>query len=117
MRERKTKEIPDQAMTPQVLRIENANFLESGGVSSGSSDSGFLPAFLDTEDDAVYFSRYGDGRLAPFHLLDGLPEGLVLRRNAAGTVEAVKPSVVSGFVRAGRFYGREEAALEIATAH
>jgi hypothetical protein len=114
---RNTEESLDQAMTPQVLRIENANFLESGSVSSGSAGSGFLPAFLDTDNDAIYFSRYGDGRLAPFHLLDGLPEGLVLKRNAAGTVEAVKPSVVSGFVRAGRFYGREEAALEIAATH
>ena len=47
---------------------------------------------------------------APVHLLDGLPEEVVVARHPCGRVEKVKASVVSGFVREARFYTREEAA-------
>ena len=106
-----------QAMTSQVLRVETAHFLGTGGESAGSRSDGFRPAFLDTDTNAVYLSRFSDGQAAPFHLLDGLPDELVLQRNASGRVEAVKPAVVSGFVRDGRFYSREEAAQAVAGIH
>jgi hypothetical protein len=106
-----------QAMTKQVLRIETSNFLGTGGVSAGNQSEGFRPAFLDTDTDTVYLSRFSDGRPAPFHLLDGLPDELVLQRNASGSVDAVRASVVSGFVRAGRFYSRQEAAQAVAELH
>jgi hypothetical protein len=48
--------------------------------------------------------------LAPIHLLSGLPPEWVVTRDAAGGVSAVKPSIVAGFLRDGRFYTREEAA-------
>jgi hypothetical protein len=48
--------------------------------------------------------------LAPIHLLCGLPAEWVVSRDAAGGVSAVKPSIVAGFLRDGRFYTREEAA-------
>jgi hypothetical protein len=32
----------------------------------------------------VYLSRFADGRLAPVHLLDGLPDSVVLARGACG---------------------------------
>ena len=106
-----------QAMTSQVLRVETAKFLGTGGESAGSRDDGFRPAFLDTDTDIVYLSRYSDGYPAPFHLLDGLPDELVLQRSASGRVEEVKAALVSGFVRAGRFYSREEAAQAVAELH
>lgn len=92
-------------------------FLGTGGVSATNRSEGFPPAFLDTETNAVYLSRLSNGAPAPFHLLDGLPEELVLQRNASGRVAAVKPAIVSGFVRAGRFYRREEAAQAVAEIH
>jgi hypothetical protein len=106
-----------QAMTSQVLRVETAHFLGTGGESAGSRSDGFRPAFLDSDTSIVYLSRYSDGYPAPFHLLDGLPDELVLQRNESGRVEAVKPTLVSGFVRAGRFYSREEAAQAVAELH
>lgn len=65
---------------------------------------------MDAGTRAVYLSRFADGRIAPFHILDGLPADLVLGRSASGRVAAVKTSVISGFVRAGLFYTRDEAA-------
>jgi hypothetical protein len=65
---------------------------------------------MDLETRAVYPSCFADGRRAPFHILDGLPDELVLARSACGRVAAIKPSVISGFVRAGLFYTRDEAA-------
>jgi hypothetical protein len=106
-----------QAMTKQVLRIETLRFLGTGGISAGNQSDGFRPAFLDTDTDAVYLSRFSDGRPAPFHLLDGLPDELVPERNASGSVKAVKATIVSGFVRSGRFYSRQEAARVVAELH
>jgi hypothetical protein len=102
-------------MTEQVLEFETAVFSETGGISGNNRRHGFRPAFLDTDTDAVYLSCFVGGHPAPFHLLDGLPDDLVLARSPSGRVEAVKPSVISGFVRDDRFYTREEAAETVAT--
>ncbi len=59
-------------------------------------------------------SRFADGRMAPFHTLEGLPDELVLGRNAGWRACAVKASVISGFERAGLFYTRGEAAALVA---
>jgi hypothetical protein len=98
------------AMTELKLQQENACYRGTGGVSRHSRGEGFRPAFMDAGTRAVYPSRFADGRMAPFHTLEGLPEELVLGRNAGGRVAVVKPSVISGFVRAGLFYTRDEAA-------
>ncbi|MGB8437647.1 MAG: hypothetical protein WCE38_25670 [Burkholderiales bacterium] len=101
-------------MTGQTLEQENLNYRGTGGVSAGSRPLGFQPAFADRETRATYLSRFADGRPAPCHLLDGLPDELVLSRGTSGRVAAVKPSLVSGFMRGGLFYTREEAAAEVA---
>jgi hypothetical protein len=97
-------------MTPSRLARENVAYLGSGGRSEENHGSGFRPSFLDTDTGVVYLSRFSDGRLAPLHLLDGLPDGVVLTRSATGRVSEVKASIVSGFSRGGRFYTRDEAA-------
>lgn len=104
-------------MTEQELQLETIAFTGTGGVSANSRSSGFHPAFLDTYTHAVYLSRFLDGQPAPFHLLDGLPDDVVVTRNASGRVEAVKPGVVSGFVRDGEFYTRDEAAQRVGEIH
>jgi hypothetical protein len=60
---------------------------------------GFRPAFFDYATFAIYLSRYHDGRLAPMHRLDGLPDGV-----------ACRPSLLAGFERKGFFYTRAAAA-------
>jgi hypothetical protein len=97
-------------MTEQVLVQENGRFRGTGGVSIENRARGFHPAFRDTQTNMIYLSRFVDGRGAPCHLLDGLPDEVVLVRDAAGRVAAVKATVASGFVCDGRFYTREEAA-------
>lgn len=96
------------------LRRQNRTFWGTGGRSEENSGAGFLPAFLDTETRAVYPSRFHDGRCAPIHVLEGLPEQVVLTRHASGRIEAVKNSIIAGFARQGRFYTREEAARCVA---
>jgi hypothetical protein len=97
-------------LSPTVLEAENRGFVGSGGRSQENQRIGFRPAFKDADTGIVYPSRFHDGRPAPFHLLDGLPEELVVLRNPGGRVEAVKPSLVSGFVLEQRFFTRDEAA-------
>lgn len=100
-------------LTNEVLYQENVAFHGTGGVSAENHDCGFLPAFLDTATATVYLARYADGRLAPMHLLDGLPQELVSVRSTTGRVMAVKESVVAGFVRCGLFFTREQAAAAV----
>jgi hypothetical protein len=97
-------------LTKTSLALETANYCGTGGVSENNRSLGFQPAFIDRETCTVHLSRFPDGRLAPCHLLDGLPAELVLARDELGHVTRVKASVVSGFVRDRRFYTRDEAA-------
>ena len=93
----------------QRLQRENLQFAGSGGVSQGNADRGFRPAFRDSETRRIYPSCFADGRAAPFHLVDGLPAEAVEARDPRGRVTRIKATVVSGFIRDGRFYTRDEA--------
>lgn len=97
-------------LTPARMKGHSRRFSGTGGRSEENRSAGFRPAFLDVDTAKVYESRFADGRLAPFHLLDGLPDEVVVERAGGGRVVAVKESMIAGFVRAARFYSREEAA-------
>lgn len=97
-------------LSRSVLRQENVHFQGRGGRSEENRSAGFRPAFLDAETLTIHESRFGDGHPAPIHVLDGLPEALILTRSPTGRVIAVKGTVVAGFVRDGRFYSRADAA-------
>lgn len=99
-----------RALTQQSLERETEVFRGSGGISQENAGFGFRPAFLDTRTRTIHLSRFADGSLAPMHLIQGLPDDLVLERDLLGRVLMVKSCVVSGFVRDGRFYTRDEAA-------
>jgi len=96
-------------ITGATLARENVVYLGSGGRSEENRASGFRPAFLDFETGLIYASRFSDGRLAPLHLLDGLPDGVVVSRDSRGRVIDVKSTIVSGFTRDGHFFTRDEA--------
>lgn len=101
-------------LTQHLLERETEAFRGSGGISQENRCLGFRPAFLDTITRVIYPSRFANGVPAPFHLIDGLPDEAVDRRDACGRVIALKSSVVSGFVREGHFYTRDEAAAACA---
>jgi hypothetical protein len=72
---------------------------------------GFRPAFLDTATFSIHLSRYADGQPAPFHLLDGLPDEVVVARSVFGSrILAAKATLVPGFERKGFFYTAPAAA-------
>lgn len=95
------------------LCVESRMHRGSGGRSEENADLGFRPAFRDDATGHIYASCFRDGRPAPMHLYDGLPDDVVITRNASGHVSTVKKSLVSGFTRRGRFYTREEAAAAV----
>jgi hypothetical protein len=96
-------------ITIQELQDQNRRFKGTGGVSQENRSYHFIPAFLDTQTGAIYLSRFADGRIAPLHLLDGLPPELVLEKTASTKVMAAKGSVTAGFLHCGHFYSREQA--------
>lgn len=106
-----------RAITQPRLERETEAYRGSGGISQENGGYGFRPAFLDTESRRVYPCRFADGRPAPLHLIEGLPDELVAARDGAGRVVGIKATVIAGFVLADRFYTRAEAAAFVAARH
>ena len=100
-------------LNDQTLRTDNARHHGTGGVSQGNSSLGFRPAFFDYATHAIYRSCFRDGRPAPFHLLEGLPDSAVAIRSPDGRVVAAKATLVAGFERGGFFYTRSAAAKAV----
>jgi hypothetical protein len=103
-------------MNSTTLQQENIAYEGSGGISPGNRSLGFQPAFRHRETGHVYPSRFADGRPAPVHMIDGLPEELVVARSASGKVTSVSNSVQPGFLLDGFFYDRQQAAEYLRTA-
>lgn len=99
-------------LTMSVRRIgqENEAFAGTGGRSQENAALRFEPAFYDFSRGLAYRSRFADGRDAPFHTLDGLPDGVVTRRDPSGRALTAKATLISGFLRDGFFYTRTAAA-------
>lgn len=97
-------------LSPAALRHQNRIYRGSGGRSQENRVQGFAPAFLDTETGIVYPACFADGRRAPMHLLDGLPDELVVERRESGSVSRVKATVIAGFTGRCRFFTRAQAA-------
>jgi len=89
---------------------ENRQFAGTGGVSEENSQARFAPAFQDAGTGKVEISCFQDGRPAPCHMLDGLPEEWIVERDLKGRAVKIKSTVISGFVRLGQFFTRQEAA-------
>ncbi len=100
-------------MSPAVLGKENSVHANTAGVSRNNRGLGFRPAFLDFSTMTVHLSRFFDGRPAPFHVLDGLPDEVVIVRNWDGRVMVAKGTLISGFERDGYFYTRTAAARAV----
>lgn len=89
---------------------ENQAFGGTGGVSNENQSLGFTPAFRDTDTGEIYRSTNKDGSPAAIHMLDGLPEDVIIARDLQGNIVAVKSSVIPGFLKDDIFYTREQAA-------
>lgn len=95
--------------THEHLGQENRDFANTHGLSQNNRAQGFLPAFRRSATGEVALARFADGRLAPCHLLDGLPNEWIVAKRADGRVLTACADLVSGFVRQGRFYTRAKA--------
>jgi hypothetical protein len=85
---------------------ENADHLADG---LRSARFGFRPAFLDFATMQIHPARFADGRPAPCHLLDGLPDEAVVERLPSGRVARAKATLICGYERNGFFYTRSSA--------
>ena len=99
-----------RVMSAAVIKKENVAFAGTGGRSEENRNLGFRPAFFDFATQTIYLSRFANGRPAPFHMLDGLPEEVVVDRSPSGRVISAKATLLSGFERHGFFYTRSAAA-------
>lgn len=98
------------ALTTLALSHENQLYAETRGISQSNRAAGWRPGYLNLTTGECELSRFSDGRPAPIHVLEGLPEDWVQSRDAEGRVIAAEPEIVSGFIRGGRFFTRDQAA-------
>lgn len=103
------------ALTELSLRAENRLFEQTRGVSQHNNGLGFKPGYRNGATGEHALSCFADGSPAPVHLLDGLPEAWIAERDSDGHVTRTCPDLVSGFIRDGHFYTRDEVIK--ATAH
>ena len=96
------------------LQLENLVHRGTGGRSEENRALGFRPAFLDFATQRIYLSCFRNGMPAPIHVLDGLPDEVVIDRTPSGKVITTKATVIAGFVRNGFFYTRRAAAKAVA---
>lgn len=97
-------------LNARILEAAAAAHVRTGGRAGENEHLGFRPAFFDTATCTLHLATFADGRPAPVHLLDGLPDELVVVRSDCGRVIAAKASLVAGFERDGYFYTRRSAA-------
>jgi hypothetical protein len=96
-----------------LLEEENRRFADSPGISINNRGSGFLPAFKNSLSGYSVVSRFADGCPAPIHIIDGLPDEWLEGRDINGEAIGIRPHIISGFLRNGRFYTREEVSLAV----
>ena len=96
------------------LQLENLVHRGTGGRSEENRALGFRPAFFDFATQRIYLSCWPNGMPAPIHMLDGLPDEVVIDRAPNGKVITTKATVIAGFVRNGFFYTRRAAARAVA---
>ncbi len=93
------------ALTPNDLRIQNEEYLGTDGRSEENRHVDFVPVFMDRDTNIVYSSKFESGRTAPFYCIDGLPENAF----TDDEIPSLKPNVIAGFMREGKFFTRDEA--------
>lgn len=97
-------------VSAETLADDNARFQNTGGVSAKNRHVGFSPAYRDNGSGRVVRSQFADGQPAPIHILDGIPDDWVVRRDTGGAILELKQTVEAGFVHSGDFFTREQAA-------
>lgn len=105
----------DSSLTPKKLQQQTVAFRGTGGISTENKNHGFIPAFLDTKKGEIHLARFADGRLAPMHILEGLPKELIAVRDATGHATATVPTLIAGFAHQEQFYTRKQAAAAVMT--
>ncbi len=98
------------ALTQLSLRDEKVLFERTRALGLHNERRGFVPGFRHNASGDLAIARFADGSAAPLHVLDGLPEDWIAVRDARGHVTHTCAGLVSGFIREGRFYTRDEAA-------
>jgi len=104
---------PNVILDVATLKTENRAFHGSAGVSEGCREACFSPAFRDQATGRVYLSRDPNGHVAAFHTLEGLPDEVIAARYTNGNVAKAKNSLISGFLKDGIFYTRQQAADQV----
>ena len=97
-------------ISAQTIHQQNLAFAGTNGVSDNNRRQRFVPAFRDEETGRVELARFANGKVAPAHLIVGLPPEWAAARGKTGCILAIKSSITAGFVRDGEFFTREQAA-------
>ena len=103
-------------MSKRYLELEEDVHRGTGGVATENRHLGFVPAFMDSSTGRVYQCILADGRPSAFHVLDGLPDALVVAHDRRGRPAQVVGTMISGFTLDNRFYTRKQTAAQVSRA-
>jgi len=76
----------------------------SGKAVYTEASFGLMPAFMNVNTRETHLSSYRDGKPAVVHVLDGVPRAWIEAWGQDGRAISLKPGIVAGYMRAGRFY-------------
>ena len=97
-------------MDKQTLCTENLAYADTNGISQNNRALNLRPAFLDKSTGRIEIAKLKDGEPAPMHIISWLPEEWATCFDDNGLVLGLRPGIIAGFERDGRFYTRDEAA-------
>ena len=109
-----TGNVQTLALSEDTLLQQNETFAGTAGVSENNRHLMVEPGFYHQSTGESCRSRFANGLPAPVHLLDGLPDAWVSKRDSDGRVAEACKEVIAGFLYRGEFYTREQAARLLA---
>lgn len=97
-------------MENRRLAIQASDYPGARSVPHHVADAGLTPAFLDKRTGRIEIARTRVGLPASTHVIDWLPREWAKSVTDKGRVSSLRPEIISGYIRDGIFYTREEIA-------
>ncbi|MCB1754154.1 MAG: hypothetical protein KDJ38_01445 [Gammaproteobacteria bacterium] len=92
-------------MLNSALAEHAKSFSETlANINLSEFSQGFIPAFRDLENDETHMSVSADGSITTEHQFDNLPIEWVEEWDERGYAISLKPTIIAGYLRDGRFF-------------
>ena len=95
-------------MSQSQLSEQQGAYEKLGSTVFGDAGFGFMPAFMDLDNEETHLAAFENGMPSVVHILDGLPDYWISERDEQGKAVSLRTGVIAGFMRNGSFYTLSE---------